>query len=154
MYVSLDGAYSHIKEADSCTSYVSEVMTGRVVDIHTTFKCFKRKKCEDDKDNNPGSCPDNLFHGSPGAMEINNALVLFSRSQKFGFIYSHYVSDGDSKVYPNLVKSNPYPTKQISKTECANHVQKRSSNRIFKFGKWYLGEPGDKGRKNGGKGAK
>ena len=87
-------------------------------------------------------------------MEINNAIILFGRSQDFGFIYSHYISDGDCKVYPNLVESNPYPTKQISKIECANHVQKRASVHLFKFGKWYIGEPGDKGRKNGGKGAK
>ena len=157
LYVSLDGAFSHIKDAESCTSFICEVMTGRIIDYHTTYKCFKCDNSTDMYDNYPGSCPYNLYHGSPGSMEINNAIILFGRSQQYGFVYSHYVSDGDAKVFPHLLQSNPYETKQITKIECANHVQKRASGRLFKFGKWfqtYVGEPGVKGKKNGGKGVK
>ena len=89
-------------------------------------------------------------------MEAHNALILFRRSRDFGLVYSHYVSDGDASVFPALQAADIYQTTQISKIECSNHIQKRASGRVFKFGKWYLtefeGEPGT--RKNGGKGVK
>ena len=98
----------------------------------------KCAKCDDFSDN--GKCEYGKFHGSPGAMETHQALVLFKRSTLWVFRYTEYVSDGDAKVLKYLNERNIYdPGIEILKVECANHLAKRASAALFNFAKsWKL----------------
>ena len=139
--VSIDGSYGHMGRYSTFgVTFVCEVITGRLIDFEVTEKCTKCEKSDDFKDN--GNCIYQKFHGSSGSMEIHNALVLFKRSTLWGFRYTDYVSDGDSKVFPHLSAANIYPGIDISKMECANHLQKRACAAVHKFGsKWKPGSP-------------
>ena len=44
--------------------------------------------------------------------------------------YTHYVGDGDSKAYLDIVKNDPYPGTVVEKLECVGHIQKRVGNRL------------------------
>ena len=69
-------------------------------------------------------------------MEVHNAIILFKRSTQWGFKYTTYISDGDSKVYNKLKEENIYDV-PLEKMECSNHMAKRASNDLHKFGlKW------------------
>ena len=140
--VAIDGSYSHIGHHSSGgVSFISEIFTGRLLDYEYTEKCFKCKSCNIFDSKNPeDKCPDGKFHGSSGQMEVQNALILFRRSQQWGFRYTIVVSDGDNKVYPRLRDANIYgPDVKIEKYECANHLQKRCHKSLLKFGKNYKG---------------
>lgn len=64
--------------------------------------------------------------GSSGAMEMEAALKLWQRSEKFGLRYTTMLSDGDTKTYSKLIEKQPYgPGVKIEKEECINHVGKR-----------------------------
>ena len=86
-----------------------------------------------------GNCIYGLYHGSAGSMEIHNALILFKRSTQWGFRYTNFISDGDSKVYPELRKANIYDV-DIGKMECGNHMVKRAVATVYKFGSKYTGK--------------
>lgn len=59
-------------------------------------------------------------------MEMEAALILWSRSLSFGFRYVTLLSDGDCKTYNYITEKNIYgPGIQIKKEECVNHVSKR-----------------------------
>ena len=76
-----------------------------------------------------------LFHGSSAEMERENAIELFRESKKLGFRYMEYVCDGDIKVVSAVNKAEPYgPGVVIEKTECANHLKKRSQEKLLKWG--------------------
>ena len=81
-----------------------------------------------------GNCIYGKFHGCSGSMECYNAAVLFKRSASFGFMYSEYVSDGDSKVLKHLQSLNIYPGHKLGKFECGNHMSKRACNAFHKCG--------------------
>ena len=52
------------------------------------------------------------------------------------FKYTTYISDGDSKVYNKFKEENIYDV-PLEKMECSNHMAKRASNDLHKFGlKW------------------
>ena len=85
-------------------------LAAQLIFIVVRNKC---KTCDDYEDNE--NCPYGLFHGPSGSMELNNALVLFGRSEALGFRYLTYVADGDSKILPHLFALDPYPGYIIEK---------------------------------------
>ena len=90
--VSIDGSYGHMgRNSKWGVSFVCESITGRLLDF-------------DFSDN--GKCEYGKFHGSPGAMETHQALVLFKRSTLWVFRYTEYVSDGDAKGLEYLNEGN------------------------------------------------
>ena len=138
--VSVDGSYSHIgRNSSGGVTFIFEIITGRLIDFEYTEKCFDCKLSEKFSDN--GNCPNNKFHGSSGNMEVYNAMILFKRSEQWGFRYTTIISDGDNKVYPKLRDANIYPNIKILKCECANHLQKKVSKEFDKiWGNVYWGE--------------
>ena len=38
--------------------------------------------------------------------------------------YTHYIGDGDSNTYLDIVKNNPYPGTVVEKLECVGQIQK------------------------------
>ncbi|XP_071575168.1 uncharacterized protein [Temnothorax nylanderi] len=87
--------------------------------------------------------------GSSGKMEVEGMCHMFQRSEeKFGVKYVNYIGDGDSKTFPAIVNSNPYPGIIITKKECIGHVQKRISTRLRNLKKKTTGL-GGKGKLTG-----
>lgn len=69
--------------------------------------------------------------GSSGKMEADAMIEMFQRSEElYGVRYKHYIRDGDSKTYSQIVKSNPYEDTSVVKKECIGHVQKRMGSRL------------------------
>ena len=61
---------------------------------------------------------------SSSAMETDIILEGFCQSiTQHGLRYTRFVGDGDSSVYPTLVRKVPYGS-SIKKVECANHAVK------------------------------
>ena len=71
--------------------------------------------------------------GSAGLMEVEGVKEMFSRSiEKYNLMYEHYIGDGDTKTFKQLVGSKPYGDDVIvKKKECVLHVKKR----LYKCGK-------------------
>ena len=70
-------------------------------------------------------CPKN-FEGSPGSMEaagLVDCFMNFIENRKL--CYTHYIGDGDSKAYNEVVKNDPYSGILVEKLECVGYVQKR-----------------------------
>ena len=130
--VSLDGAYQRRgHESTYCVSFLNECWTERPLDYEVSIKCFSCDNCEIWN----SECPHGLFHGPSGNMEINNAIALFGRSiEAHGLRYRDYVADGDCKILPYLIKSDPYPNYLINKHECANHLAKRAFKSLKLWG--------------------
>ena len=78
--------------------------------------------------------------GTSGDLERENAKILFSRSIRSGFRYVEYISDGDLRVVSTIRELKPYGEGvTLQKTECANHLTKRSRARLAKWGtNWTL----------------
>ena len=66
-------------------------------------------------------------------MEVEGVKEMFSRSiEKYSLMYEHYISDGDTKTFKQLVGSKPYSDDVIvKKKKCVLHVKKR----LYKRGK-------------------
>ena len=80
-------------------------------------------------------CPIN-HKGSAGAMEASGVVRIFQKSVgKLKLCFTMYIEDGDTKAYPTVVKTEPYPNKQLVKGECVGHVQKKVGGRLRKFKK-------------------
>lgn len=63
---------------------------------------------------------------------------MFQRSEeKYDVKYVNYIGDGDSKTFPAIVDSNPYPGITITKKECIGHVQKRMGTRLRNLKKYH-----------------
>lgn len=75
------------------------------------------------------------FEGSSPTMEVEAALLLFSRSiEKYNLRYLTVLSDGDSKSYLKLCDENIYGDNyKITKEECINHVSKRMGSALRKL---------------------
>ena len=67
-------------------------------------------------------------------MEVHNALILFRRSESYGFRYTTMIADGDNKVYHHIEKNSQDIPYSVEKFECANHLQKRAHGSLLKFG--------------------
>lgn len=65
--------------------------------------------------------------GSAGMMEVCAGKLMWMRSLKLhSFRYTTMLSDGDSKLYNEIVRLNPYGDEfPVNKEECINHVGKR-----------------------------
>lgn len=130
--ICLDGMYAHQKESRQCTTIIAEPFTGSMFDYVVREKCFV---CEDNMDF--GSvCQKRLFHGASADMERENAVELFGRSEREHKLrYIEYVCDGDIKVVKDVNDSKPYGEDVvIRKTECANHLVKRSAAMLVMWG--------------------
>ena len=69
--------------------------------------------------------------GSAGSMEAAGLVDCFMSSAETRKLrYTHYVGDGDSKAYLDIVKNDPYPGTVVEKLECVGHIQKRVGNRL------------------------
>ena len=62
-----------------------------------------------------------------GMMEVQGSRILCERSVALHkFRYTKILSDGDSKAYAEINRTQPYgPDTSIEKEECINHVSKR-----------------------------
>ena len=65
-------------------------------------------------------------------MESAGALSFFTESlAKYNVRYSHYIGDGDTESYKNVVKAKPYGDDLVPiKIECVGHVQKWLGTRL------------------------
>ena len=69
--------------------------------------------------------------GSAGSMEAAGLVDCFmSSSETRKLCYTHYIGDGDSKPYLDIVKNDLYPGTVVEKLECVGHIQKRVGNRL------------------------
>ncbi len=58
-------------------------------------------------------------------METGILLEVFSEAERIhGVIYTRFIGDGDSSVYPTLLERVPGGGYAIQKVECANHAYK------------------------------
>ena len=70
-------------------------------------------------------CPIN-HEGSAGSMEaagLVDCFMNFIENRKL--CYTHYIGDGDSKAYNEVVKNAPYSGILVEKLENVGHAQKR-----------------------------
>ena len=68
---------------------------------------------------------------SAGSMEAAGLVDCFMSSAETRKLrYTHYIGDGDSKAYLDIVKNDPYPGTVVEKLECVGHIQKRVGNRL------------------------
>ena len=59
-------------------------------------------------------------------MEVDGGKLLWFRSNRYNLRYTPMLSDGDSKLYNELVRLQPYGKDiEIEKEECINYVSKR-----------------------------
>ena len=65
--------------------------------------------------------------------------------------YTHYIGDGDSKAYNEVVKNDPYPGIVVEKLECVGYIQKRLGSRQRNLKHTMKGPLAD-GKTLGGKG--
>ena len=70
--------------------------------------------------------------GSAGSLEAAGLVDCFMCSAETRKLrYTHYIGDGDSKAYLDIVKNDPYPGTVVEKLECVGHIQKRVGNRLL-----------------------
>ena len=141
--VSFDGTWmtrgfrSHIG-----VGFVIDVIKGFVLDFEVLSNfcqvCNKNKKSKSPKEfdewkKNHKNCTKN-FDGKSGAMEAECALRLWKRSEKLGYRYTGFISDGDSASFKAVSELNggkgPYASATVTKMECVNHVAKRMGTRL------------------------
>lgn len=66
------------------------------------------------------------YEGSSGGMEVQGIISIFQNSLTLhNAKYSHYIGDGDSKTFTNLLDAKPYGDFIVKKLECVLHVGKR-----------------------------
>ena len=73
------------------------------------------------------------FEGSSPAMEMEGAIIIWSRSiEKHNFRYIYMVSDGDNKAYTKICEIKCYGEDvAVHKVDCVGHVQKRIGKRLL-----------------------
>ena len=140
--------YTSLNGAVVCISMVS----GRILDAHAMSRyckiCEYHQKLKATNPEKFGVLKANhscrLNHtGSAGAMEVEGAKVIFSRSpEKHNLRYTEYFGDGDSKSF-ECVKDS-YPGIEVVKHECVGHVQKRVGTRLRNLKKTVKGLGGAK----------
>lgn len=134
--VSFDGTWlTRGQKSHVGVGFVIEVFTGTVIDFEVISNYCKT--CSENKEK-PHNCGKN-FDGKSGAMEAEQAVRMWSRSENLGFRYAKFVSDGDSSAYKAVCQLNngkgPYLNVKVSKQECINHAEKRMGYRLMKLKK-------------------
>ncbi|CAF4513797.1 unnamed protein product [Rotaria sp. Silwood2] len=110
---------------------LSTVPTAKVLDIERlSKKCSICTGLLSIKNSNPNKymeiknthqCEINHF-ASSASMEVDGIYRLFSRSERlYNVQYTHYIGDGDAKVFPKLSNDPPYKDISIVKIEDVNH---------------------------------
>lgn len=70
-----------------------------------------------------GSKKNPNHEGSAAKIEVNGIIEMFKRSEeKYGVKYSHYIGDGDTKTFKNLLEKNPYENDPIIKKKNAFYM--------------------------------
>ena len=96
-------------------------------------------------------CPIN-HEVSAGSLEAAGVVDCFMNSiENRKLRYTHYIGDGDSKAYNEVVKNGPYPGIVVEKLECVGHIQKRLGSRLRNLKHAMKGPLAD-GKTLGGKG--
>lgn len=56
-------------------------------------------------------------------METASIVQGFASSEKkYGVRYLRLIGDGDSNVYPSILRARPYGQRIVEKIECTNHL--------------------------------
>lgn len=144
--VSLDGSWQK-RGHSSLNGLVTAMCDGRCIDRHVMTKYCKGCKMWEAKKGSKEyddwflhhDCPVN-HRKSSGAMEGAGALSIFCSSvQKHKLIYSHYIGDGDTSAFKEVVDAQPYKDFDVvpAKLECVGHIQKRLGTRLRELRKAY-----------------
>lgn len=108
----------------------TSVDTGHVIDVEVMSK-FCKCPGKINKVHLP-TCKAN-FQGVSGAMEVQGAMNIYSRSLDLNARYVTYLGDGDSKGFQCVADNNIYNDVKVEKLECINHVGKRMGTRLRKL---------------------
>lgn len=133
--ISIDGSWHKRGRTSHNGVCVIEIITGLIVDfVALSNYC---QVCAGDSSPSPGDagfdnwyashqdkCQKNINCSSP-AMEMEGAVILFSRSEEKGFRYTQMLGDGDAKTHAKLLEEDVYDGRPIEQIECVNHVTKR-----------------------------
>lgn len=133
-------------------------LTGKVLDVEVLSSyckgCeqWKGRKCgaayDEWKLKHEKSCVKN-HSGSSSKMEVDGMKNIFQRSVSERDVkYVKYIGDGDTKTFPELQKTAPYP---VEKVECVGHIQKRMGARLRKLKLMNRGEKLADGKSFSGK---
>lgn len=98
--------------------------------------CYICKTAEN-KGKQPQShtCYKNWTESSTG-MEAAILTEGFCTSlESYGLIYGEIIADGDSNTFKKIRDSNPYPTIQVKKIECKNHLLRNYTNKLRELSK-------------------
>jgi hypothetical protein len=97
------------------------------LDVRNSY-CFT---CDNTKTpTKPHQCSKN-FKGPPTAMESKGITSAFLNSEKQGIRYVEYVGDGDSSVFPNILKCRPYRNTKIKRLQCTHHLLRNFRKRLY-----------------------
>ena len=76
------------------------------------------------------NCPIN-HEGSVGFLEAAGLVDCFMSSIEHRKLrYTHYIGDGDSKAYNDVVKNDAHSGIVVEKLECVGHIQKHLGSRL------------------------
>ncbi len=145
---SLDGTWQK-RGHNSLNGAVTAICNGYCIDKHVMSKycrlCHKweSKKGTPEYEAWKATHVCNANHTkSSGSMEGNGAVAIFNSSvEKYNLIYSHYIGDGDTSSFKEVVDSKPYAKYNVTpiKLECVGHVQKRLGSRLRELRKSHKG---------------
>lgn len=86
--------------------------------------------CKNTKNHDTGC---EAFASNSGAMEVEGAKQIYSRSLERKVRYTNFLGDGDSRAFAAVQEMKPYGDGiDIQKLECVGHVQKRMGARLRK----------------------
>ncbi|GFV40936.1 uncharacterized protein TNCV_2665271 [Trichonephila clavipes] len=142
IFVSGDGTWKtrgHTSRIGVC-SVIGDV-TGKVIDV-AVLSSYCKEGCEKWRGPKSGHsyqewklkhqphCVKNHI-GSSSKMEVDGMKKIFQISvPQRNAKYIKYISDGDTKTFPELQRTAPY---SIEKVECVGHIQKRMGARLRKL---------------------
>jgi len=146
--IKIDGAWQRRGHA-LLNGFVSGIVDDKCVDYEALTKFCMVCRMWEHKRNSPRYeawkashiCDINHTQSS-GAMEAAGAVQMFNHSiEKNNIIYSHYLGDGNTSSFKDVVKSDPYKDHGVvaEKLECVGHAQKRVYERLRNLVKSHKG---------------
>jgi len=146
--IKIDGAWQRRGHA-LLNGFVSGIVDDKCVDYEALTKFCMVCRMWEHKRNSPRYeawkashiCDINHTQSS-GAMEAAGAVQMFNHSiEKNNIIYSHYLGDGNTSSFKDVVKSDPYKDHGVvaEKLECVGHAQKRIYERLRNLVKSHKG---------------